>query len=659
MANRVALYNGFLQGIQGAKELMSIYDGVMDRRDKREAEAYQRGFNERKWAHEVMDSNRRFDLEVTKHKDTMDYHNRSLAETSRHNKASEGISRGLLGVAWANHSLSAKRLAFEQDKVRRAELKEEQARKRRSDVFNMLYGAGKAATDAFPQLNTTAADGAPSSITEDEFNEATGSQYSVSKHGTAVANVLAKEKGINANEVAKSMGLPEGGTLFLGHNNKTGQVATIYAGKDADGKVYMKEVDHHSPEEFHDIVKTSPLFGGKAPEKNKADAKPNALGSLASLAGGLADTAALKAAPGAAVERDTVKAAPYAAYGEDIATDKAIADRGLKKRERDAKARLASAQGLQTEWRNMDDAVIPQGDYGDQDSERKAKSDLAAIAKERSTSDADIEQQYIDKFNSNAEQATSRERLAKQQRAEQVQVRADNAKRAEALAEAARNAETDEEYKLYTAAYQAAVRNPDLKYNNLNELLEYDDKQAKVSDASFKGQLKGVEQQLLAASKEGAPATESELSSFRDNLAKRNKRGGKDNTRFDDRIEEFATQATGYMQEMYGKDNALGKADRTDYTFQSQLDKAAKIYANNSDIASVPAAIYFAQRHNGSSYLDDGEVLKVNDAINSAMEQGVPPAVLARAVSRLTMNANADISKDLDTYIIRELKGAK
>lgn len=656
MANRVALYNGFLQGIQGAKELMSIYDGVMDRRDKREAEAYQRGFNERKWAHEVMDSNRRFDLEVTKHKDTMDYHNRSLAETSRHNKASEGISRGQLGVAWANHSLSAKRLAFEQDKVRRAELKEEQARKRRSDVFNMLYGAGKAATDAFPQLNTTAADGAPSSITEDEFNEATGSQYSVSKHGTAVANVLAKEKGINANEVAKSMGLPEGGTLFLGHNNKTGQVATIYAGKDADGKVYMKEVDRHSPEEFHDIVKTSPLFGGKAPEKNKADAKPNALGSLASLAGGLADTAALKAAPGAAVERDTVKAAPYAAYSKEMAEDKAIADRGLSRRERDAKAELMAAR---TADLAMDDPYTSNLNKQDPRAEQEAKAKLAAIERERETSNADIEQHYIDKFNSNAEQATSRERLAKQQRAEQVQVRADNAKRAEALAEAARNAETDEEYKLYTAAYQAAVRNPDLKYNNLNELLEYDDKQAKVSDASFKGQLKGVEQQSLAASKEGAPATESELSSFRDNLAKRNKRGGKDNSRFDNRIEEFATQATGYMQEMYGKDNALGKADRTDYTFQSQLDKAAKIYANNSDIASVPAAIYFAQRHNGSGYLDDGEVLKVNDAINSAMEQGVPPAVLARAVSRLTMNANADISKDLDTYIIRELKGAK
>ncbi|MFC1158679.1 hypothetical protein ACFGXL_06665 [Pasteurella multocida] len=94
--------NGFLEGIDAAGKLINIYHGIRDRQDARE-------WKQKEWDYKVGQDKKTWDFKERQQNHLEKHQTATLAETSRHNRATESNSRSMTALHWAKHNNDLRR----------------------------------------------------------------------------------------------------------------------------------------------------------------------------------------------------------------------------------------------------------------------------------------------------------------------------------------------------------------------------------------------------------------------------------------------------------------------------------------------------------------------------------------------------------------------
>ncbi|MFC1220738.1 hypothetical protein ACFGW7_03480 [Pasteurella multocida] len=94
--------NGFLEGIDAAGKLINIYHGIRDRQDARE-------WKQKEWDYKVGQDKKTWDFKERQQSHLEKHQTATLAETSRHNRATESNSRSMTALHWAKHNNDLRR----------------------------------------------------------------------------------------------------------------------------------------------------------------------------------------------------------------------------------------------------------------------------------------------------------------------------------------------------------------------------------------------------------------------------------------------------------------------------------------------------------------------------------------------------------------------
>ncbi|WP_369673894.1 hypothetical protein, partial [Klebsiella pneumoniae] len=84
--------DGFLQGIDGAARLMSIYHGVRDREDKRKSDQLERDYRLSRDTVKDTQWQKNFEQSDSQFKQNKEYQYASLAQSDKHHKMNYGLS---------------------------------------------------------------------------------------------------------------------------------------------------------------------------------------------------------------------------------------------------------------------------------------------------------------------------------------------------------------------------------------------------------------------------------------------------------------------------------------------------------------------------------------------------------------------------------------
>ncbi|MFC0914469.1 hypothetical protein ACFGWH_03490 [Pasteurella multocida] len=103
--------NGFLEGIDAAGKLINIYHGIRDRQDARE-------WKQKEWDYKVGQDKKTWDFKERQQNHLEKHQTASLAETSRHNRATESNSRSMTALHWSKHNNDLRREREQQEAER-------------------------------------------------------------------------------------------------------------------------------------------------------------------------------------------------------------------------------------------------------------------------------------------------------------------------------------------------------------------------------------------------------------------------------------------------------------------------------------------------------------------------------------------------------------
>ncbi|XWY20043.1 hypothetical protein ACNGTO_03035 [Bisgaard Taxon 45] len=103
--------NGFLEGVDAAAKIMNIYHGIRDRQDARE-------WRQKEWDYKVGQDNKTWDFRERQQSHLEKHQTATLAETSRHNRATESNSRSMTALHWAKYNDDLRREKEQQEAER-------------------------------------------------------------------------------------------------------------------------------------------------------------------------------------------------------------------------------------------------------------------------------------------------------------------------------------------------------------------------------------------------------------------------------------------------------------------------------------------------------------------------------------------------------------
>ncbi len=103
--------NGFLEGIDAAGKLINIYHGIRDRQDARE-------WKQKEWDYKVGQDKKTWDFRERQQDHLEKHQAASLAETSRHNRATESNARSMTSLHWSKYNNDLRREREQQEAER-------------------------------------------------------------------------------------------------------------------------------------------------------------------------------------------------------------------------------------------------------------------------------------------------------------------------------------------------------------------------------------------------------------------------------------------------------------------------------------------------------------------------------------------------------------
>ena len=221
--------NGFLQGIDGAAKLMSIYHGVRDREDNRKQRALENAQKQKEWDWKVSTDARNFEHDQYKTKEGFRLQERGQDITMRGQNMSNALG-------WANHNLSKQKYVDEQNRL----TQESGASGKFFDMMNNFGGAiGHSAN--VPNGGSLSVDGAVSNITDEVLNQSLGGNGQVIPGSGNAGAILFKERGLTPEGLGWK-NAPNGGRLSM-VSRPNGTIDVIYSAVSPAGDIVSKPVD--------------------------------------------------------------------------------------------------------------------------------------------------------------------------------------------------------------------------------------------------------------------------------------------------------------------------------------------------------------------------------------------------------------------------------
>lgn len=220
--------DGFLQGIDGAARLMSIYHGVRDREDKRKSDQLERDYRLSRDTVKDTQWQKNFEQSDSQFKQNKEYQYASLAQSDKHHKM--------------NYGLSASRLKFDLEQYKEKKVKE--SAQQEADMRILFAGF----------------DGSDSGISAYNIKQIPGA---ISGSFGEEGNNLAKQIGITSTPE----GAPANGT-YGAIDDGNGNILVAYAAKTPDGQKHITTVGEPIPKnDVRGYLQQAGNLGGTALSK--------------------------------------------------------------------------------------------------------------------------------------------------------------------------------------------------------------------------------------------------------------------------------------------------------------------------------------------------------------------------------------------------------